>query len=191
MTAKELVKALELEGFRATIWGRNRKMLRLHCPPGKTISREMFDALVEHRPGVVEYLRARAGVHLASPRLKLAVSLGSGTTAALTSRGQSSAPHTHGERPRQDSARQPSTDSQLWRSATAIDSLRRVSRPYSESKGTCRASTRPPLIYSPSQDTWLFQSTNAPLGLSRHAQTCSSKIDPMPYRFGVPTNWKL
>jgi len=74
MTAKELVKALvkalELEGFRVTIRGRNRKMLRLHCAPGKTISRAMFDALVEHRPGVVEYLRARAGVHLASPQCR-------------------------------------------------------------------------------------------------------------------------
>ena len=29
--------------------------------------------------------------------------------------------------------------------------------------------------YWPSQVTWLFQSTNAPLGLSRQAQTCSSK----------------
>jgi len=59
MTAKELVKALEVEGFRAAIWGRNRKMLRLHCAPGTTISREMFDALVEHRPGVVESPQCR------------------------------------------------------------------------------------------------------------------------------------
>jgi hypothetical protein len=28
---------------------------------------------------------------------------------------------------------------------------------------------------SPAQLTWLFQSTNGPWGLSRHAQTCSSK----------------
>jgi len=70
MTAKDLVKALELEGFRVTIWGRNRRMLRLHTPPGKTISREMFDALVEHRPGVAEYLRARAGVQPASAQYR-------------------------------------------------------------------------------------------------------------------------
>ena len=45
-------------------------MLGLHCPPGKAISREMFDALAEHRPGVVEYLRGRAGVRLASPQCR-------------------------------------------------------------------------------------------------------------------------
>jgi hypothetical protein len=70
MTAKELVKALELEGFRVTIWGKNRRMLRLHTPPGKTISRELFDALVEQRPGVVEYLRAQGGVRIASPQYR-------------------------------------------------------------------------------------------------------------------------
>jgi hypothetical protein len=30
-------------------------------------------------------------------------------------------------------------------------------------------------IYCPAQLTWSFQSTNGPWGLSRHAQTCSSK----------------
>jgi hypothetical protein len=70
MIAKELVKALELEGFRVTIWGKNRRMLRLHTPPGKTISSEMFDALVEQRPGVVEYLRARNAIRVASSQYK-------------------------------------------------------------------------------------------------------------------------
>ena len=44
-------------------------------------------------------------------------------------------------------------------------------------------------IYLPSQVTLLFQSTNAPLGLSRQAQTCSSKCAGKPYRFGLLTNW--
>ena len=44
--------------------------------------------------------------------------------------------------------------------------------------------------YSPSQLTPLFQSTNAPLGLSRQAHTWSSKKAGMPKRFGLSTNWK-
>src|SRR6184192_801990 len=44
--------------------------------------------------------------------------------------------------------------------------------------------------YCPSQLTLLFQSTKAPLGLSRQAQTCNSKIAGIPYRFGLSTNWK-
>jgi len=34
---------------------------------------------------------------------------------------------------------------------------------------------RLPTIYWAAQDTWSFQSTKGPWGLSRHAQTCSSK----------------
>ena len=44
-------------------------------------------------------------------------------------------------------------------------------------------------IYWPSQVTRVFQSTKAPLGLFRQAQTCSSKNEGKPYRFGLPTNW--
>src|SRR5215475_1945012 len=41
-----------------------------------------------------------------------------------------------------------------------------------------------------SQVTLLFQSTNAPFGLSRHAQTCNSKKSGNWKRFGATTNWK-
>src|SRR5215813_5289218 len=54
------------------------------------------------------------------------------------------------------------------------------------------ALTSPVEAYCPSQLTLLFQSTNAPLGLSRQAQTCNSKNDGMPKRFGASTklnNW--
>src|SRR5580693_4054575 len=44
--------------------------------------------------------------------------------------------------------------------------------------------------YSPSQLTWLFQSTNAPCGLSRQAQTWSSKNEGMLKRLGAPTKLK-
>jgi hypothetical protein len=40
-------------------------------------------------------------------------------------------------------------------------------------------------VYLPSQVTLLFQSTNAPSGFSRQAQTCSSKCAGKPYRFGL------
>ena len=39
--------------------------------------------------------------------------------------------------------------------------------------------------YWPSQLTRVFQSTKAPLGLFRQAQTCSSKNAGKPYRFGA------
>src|ERR1035437_938061 len=51
-------------------------------------------------------------------------------------------------------------------------------------------SRRLPSIYSPAQVTWLFQSTNAPCGLSRQAQTWSSKNEGMLKRFGAPTKLK-
>src|SRR6266851_1969864 len=46
-------------------------------------------------------------------------------------------------------------------------------------------------VYLLSQLTSLFQSTKAPLGLSRQAQTCSSKCAGKPYRFGLLTNWNV
>src|ERR1051326_1241034 len=44
-------------------------------------------------------------------------------------------------------------------------------------------------VYLPWRETLLFQSRNAPWGLPRHAQTCSSKGADKPYRFGLGTNW--
>src|SRR5208282_6358963 len=45
-------------------------------------------------------------------------------------------------------------------------------------------------IYSSAQVTWLFQSTNAPWGLSRQAQTWSSKKAGILNRLGLSTYWK-
>jgi hypothetical protein len=66
MTVEELVEGLEREGFRVSIWGKNR--LRLHRPPGNSqpVSRKTMDELIQNRLGVVGYLRSRAGVCVAS-----------------------------------------------------------------------------------------------------------------------------
>jgi len=66
--AVELVTGLEREGFRLSIWGKNR--IRINSPLGlKTVvSPERMAQLIEERTNVVEYLRARAAVQMASPQ---------------------------------------------------------------------------------------------------------------------------
>jgi hypothetical protein len=65
-SAVELVTGLEREGFRLSIWGKNR--IRIYSPLGlKTVvGPERMAQLVEERTNVVEYLRARAAVQMAS-----------------------------------------------------------------------------------------------------------------------------
>jgi hypothetical protein len=67
------------------------------------------------------------------------------------------------------------------------DRAHALKRPtYSRSVGRRRACAL--YSYCPSQLTRLFQSTNAPLGFSLQAQTCSSKNAARAYRFGLFTN---
>jgi hypothetical protein len=67
-TAARLVEELEREGFRLSIWGKNR--IRIHPPSGvrSLVGAERMAQLVRERGTVVAYLRARAAVQMASPQ---------------------------------------------------------------------------------------------------------------------------
>lgn len=68
MSAENLIRALEEQGLKFSIWGKNQ--LRIH--PSSTgytaITPEIMAELVEKRPQIIEYLRARAAVQMASPQ---------------------------------------------------------------------------------------------------------------------------
>jgi hypothetical protein len=66
--AVRLVETLEREGFRLSIWGKNR--IRIHHRPGikALVGAERIHRLIQERKGVVEYLRGRAAVQIASPQ---------------------------------------------------------------------------------------------------------------------------
>jgi hypothetical protein len=66
--AARMVEELEQEGFRLSIWGKNR--IRIHRPLGvkALVGAERMAQLVQERGTVVEYLRARAAVQMASPQ---------------------------------------------------------------------------------------------------------------------------
>jgi hypothetical protein len=70
-TAKRLVEILEREGFRLSIWGKNR--IRIHRPLGikALIGDEKMAQLVQERVRVVEYLRSRAAVQTASSQRRV------------------------------------------------------------------------------------------------------------------------
>jgi hypothetical protein len=64
--AARLVEELEREGFRMSIWGKNR--IRIHSPLGTKalVGAERMAQLIQERGNVVDYLRARAAVQVAS-----------------------------------------------------------------------------------------------------------------------------
>jgi hypothetical protein len=64
--AARLVEELEREGFRLSIWGNNR--IRIFRPLGTKalVGAERMARLIQERKNVVEYLRARAAVQVAS-----------------------------------------------------------------------------------------------------------------------------
>jgi hypothetical protein len=68
MTAIMLIQNLEQQGFKLSIFGKSR--LRIHpSSAGYTaITPEIMAELVEKRPQIIEHLRARAAVQMASPQ---------------------------------------------------------------------------------------------------------------------------
>jgi len=68
MSVGNFIQTLEEQGFKFSIWGKSR--LRIH--PSSTgytaITPQIMAELVERRLEIVQYLRARAAVQLASPQ---------------------------------------------------------------------------------------------------------------------------
>jgi hypothetical protein len=68
MPIENVIQALEQQGFKFSIWQKSR--LRIH--PSSTgytaITPQIMAELVEKRPEIVQYLRARAAVQIASPQ---------------------------------------------------------------------------------------------------------------------------
>jgi hypothetical protein len=68
MSVRNLIQMLEEQGFKFSIWEKRR--LRIH--PSSTgysaITPQIMAELVEKRAEIVQYLRARAAVQLASPQ---------------------------------------------------------------------------------------------------------------------------
>jgi hypothetical protein len=63
-----LIQILERQGFKLSIFGKSRLRLRSPSPGHPAIASEVMGELVEKRSQIVEYLRARAAVQLASPQ---------------------------------------------------------------------------------------------------------------------------
>jgi len=63
-----LVRAMEEQGFKFSIWGKSRLRISRSLTASSSITSDTMAGLVEKRPQIVEYLRARAAVQLASPQ---------------------------------------------------------------------------------------------------------------------------
>lgn len=68
MCVESLVRAMEKQGFKFSIWGKSRLRISRSLTASSAITPDTMAELVEKRPQIVEYLRARAAVQLASPQ---------------------------------------------------------------------------------------------------------------------------
>jgi hypothetical protein len=68
MTAIMLIQNLEQQGFKLSIFGKSRLMIHPSSTGYTAITPEIMAELVEKRPQIVEHLRARAAVQMASPQ---------------------------------------------------------------------------------------------------------------------------
>lgn len=69
MNATTLIHSLEQQGFKLSIFGKSR--LRVHQPSvGHSLTHDVMAQLIEGREEIIEQLRARAAVQVASPQRK-------------------------------------------------------------------------------------------------------------------------